>query len=96
MLNSYKPGLSQDPHLGFGVVRASEICRVALLESDVAPLWLLFIIVEYAASRVDCQVYASLMADVREIEGTDDICTDGLNLQSLALSKIVPKVISKT
>lgn len=69
-----------DQGLGLGVVRAGEVGLVIFFETDAAALGEFIVVVEDATGGKNGEVDVVLEADVSQVEGADDIRTDGLNL----------------
>lgn len=67
-------------HLSVGVVRASEVWFVALLEALSAAQREVLIIVEDAASAIVCHVNSFAHADVCEVQASNNIRANGLHL----------------
>ncbi len=69
-----------DQGLGLGVVRAREVGLVVFFEADATALGEFIVVVEDAAGGKDGEVDVVLKADVSQVEGADDVGTDGLDL----------------
>ena len=79
--------LSSEADLGVGVVGASEVGLVRLLEALARALREVFVIVENAAGRICCQVDFLLKADICQIQHAQHIHPDGLQLHSTACNQ---------